>query len=153
MSNVQISDVTKIFPIGIGLYITFFIWWWMRWGHNGHKGDISWCMLFADDIVLVVKSQARVNMKLELWRKNLESKAFILNRIKAKYMRCAFDTTTYEEEDASLKDLVVPIKDTFRYLGSMLQRDVNINEDVNHRIKAWYIKWRQAFSVLQEGTV
>lgn len=110
-------------------------------------------MLFADDIVLVVKSQARVNMKLELWRKNLESKAFILNRIKAKYMRCAFDTTTYEEEDASLKDLVVPIKDTFRYLGSMLQRDVNINEDVNHRIKAWYIKWRQAFSVLQEGTV
>jgi hypothetical protein len=55
-------------------------------------------------------------------------------------MRCAFDTTTYEEEDASLKDLVLPIKDTFRYLGSMLQRDVNINEDVNHRIKTWYIK-------------
>ena len=32
------------------------------------QGDIPWCMLFADDVVLLDESQAGVNRKLELWR-------------------------------------------------------------------------------------
>ena len=38
------------------------------------QGEISWCMLFADDVVLVDESKAGVNRKLELWRRTLESK-------------------------------------------------------------------------------
>ena len=45
----------------------------------------------------------------------------------------------------SLEGQVVSKKDTFRYLGSMLQRDGDIDADVSHRIKAGWIKWRQAF--------
>ena len=45
-------------------------------------------------------------------------------------MRCDFGTTTREEEDVSLEGQVVPRKDTFRYLGSMLQRDGDIDEDL-----------------------
>ena len=33
---------------------------------RGIQGDIPWCMLFVDDIVLVDESQAGVNRKLEL---------------------------------------------------------------------------------------
>ena len=55
------------------------------------QGDIPWCMLFADDIVLVDENQAEVNRKLELWRQTLKSKGFRLNRTKTKYMRCDFD--------------------------------------------------------------
>ena len=40
-------------------------------------------------------------------------------------MRCDFGTTR-EEEDISLEGQVVTRKDTFRYLGSMLQRDGDI---------------------------
>ena len=32
------------------------------------QGNIPWCMLFADDAVLVDESQTGVNRKLELWR-------------------------------------------------------------------------------------
>jgi hypothetical protein len=39
-------------------------------------------------------------------------------------------------------------KDTFQYLGSMLSRDENIDEDVSYRIKTCWLKWRQAFNVL-----
>jgi hypothetical protein len=44
-------------------------------------------------------------------------------------------------------------KDTFRYLGSMLQRDGDINEVVSHGIKAGWIKWRQTFGVLYNKRV
>jgi hypothetical protein len=40
------------------------------------QGDIPWCMLFADSVVLVDESQAGVNRKLELWRQTLKSKGF-----------------------------------------------------------------------------
>jgi hypothetical protein len=32
------------------------------------QGDIPWCMLFVDDVVLVDESRTLVNRKLELWR-------------------------------------------------------------------------------------
>ena len=104
------------------------------------QGDIPCCMLFTDDVVLVDESQTGVNQKLELWRETLESKGFRLSRTKTEYMRCDFGTTTREEEDISLEGQVVPRKDTFRYLGSMLQRDGDIDEDVSHRIKAGWMK-------------
>jgi hypothetical protein len=75
-------------------------------------------MLFADDVVLVDDSRTGVNRKLELWRQTLESKGFRLSRTKTEYMRCSFSM------------------DIFRYLGSMLQKDGDIDEDVNHQIKA-----------------
>jgi hypothetical protein len=63
-------------------------------------------------------------------------------------MRCDFGTTINEEGDVSLGGQVVPKNDTFRYLGSMLPRYGDIDEDVSHRIKAGCMKWRQAPGVL-----
>jgi hypothetical protein len=36
------------------------------------QGSIPWCMLFADDVVLVDETRAGVNGKLELWKDALE---------------------------------------------------------------------------------
>jgi hypothetical protein len=43
---------------------------------------------------------------------------------------------------------LVSKKGTFCYLGLMLQKDGDVDEDVSHRIKAGWLKWRQAFDVL-----
>ena len=59
-----------------------------------------------------------------------------MSRAKTEYMRCDFGGAAQEEGDVSLEGQVVPKKDTFRYLGSMLQRDRDIDADVSHRIKA-----------------
>jgi hypothetical protein len=55
-------------------------------------------------------------------------------------MKYDFSATTQEEEDVRLDGQVVPKKDTFRYLGSMLQKNEDIDEDVSHRIKAGWLK-------------
>ena len=69
-------------------------------------------------------------------------------------MRCGFSTTRREEEEeVSLDGQVVPQKETFRYSGSMLQKDGDIDEDVNHLIKAVWMKWRQVSSVLYDKRV
>jgi hypothetical protein len=55
--------------------------------------------------------------------------------------------------DVRLDGQVVRKKDTFHYLGSMLQKDGDINEDLSHRIKADWLKWRQASGVLCDPRV
>ncbi|PVH31462.1 hypothetical protein PAHAL_9G150900 [Panicum hallii] len=117
------------------------------------QGDIPWCMLLADDVVLVDESRAEVNMKLELWRHTLESREFRLSRTETEYMMCDFSPTRHEDGDVSLEGQVVAKKDTFRYLGSMLQKDGDIDEDVRHRISAGWLKWRQASCILCDKKV
>ena len=74
---------------------------------------ISLGVFFADDVVLVDKSRARVNRKLELWRRTLESKGFRLSRIKTEYMMCDSSASRHEDGDVSLDGQVVAQKDTF----------------------------------------
>jgi hypothetical protein len=99
------------------------------------QSGILWCMLFADDVVLVDESRTGVDQKLELWRRTLEAKGFRISRYKTEYMKCDFSATTQEEGDVRLDGQVVPKKDIFRYLGSMLQKNGDIDKDVSHRIK------------------
>jgi hypothetical protein len=68
-------------------------------------------------------------------------------------MKCDFSATTQEEEDVRLDGQVVPKKDTFRYLGSMLQKNEDIDEDVSHRIKVGWLNWRQTSGVLCDPRV
>jgi hypothetical protein len=63
-------------------------------------------------------------------------------------MKCDFSATTQEEGDVRLDGQAVPKKDIFRYLGSMLQKNEYIDEDVSHRIKVGWLKWHQDSGVL-----
>jgi hypothetical protein len=111
------------------------------------------CYIFADDVVLMDESRTEVDQKLELWRRTLEAKYFRLSRSKTDYMKCDFNATTQEEGDIRLDGQVVPKKDTFRYLRSMLQKDGDIDEDLSHKIKSGWLKWRQASCVLCDPRV
>ena len=68
-------------------------------------------------------------------------------------MMCDFSASRHEGGDVSLDGQVVAQKDIFRYLGSMLQKDGDIDEDVRHRISASWLKWCQAFGVLCDRKV
>ena len=151
--------VTKDFPIRIGL-------------HQGSalspylfnlvvdvltesiKEEIPKCMLFADDIVLLAESREEINSKLEIWRQTLELKGFRLSRSKTEYMHCNFSKRQGRSEmEVKLGGQVIPQVTKFRYLGSIIQQDGEIDNDVSHRIQAGWYKWRKATGVICDRKV
>jgi len=72
VTSVRTNDGnTAYFPIKIGLHqgstlSPYLFAYVMDEVTRNIQGDIPWCMLFADDVVLVDESQTGVNRKLEL---------------------------------------------------------------------------------------
>ncbi|GMP32327.1 hypothetical protein CsSME_00006133 [Camellia sinensis var. sinensis] len=113
------------------------------------QDDMPWCMLFADDIVLMDETREVVNIKLEIWREALESKGFRISRIKTKYMECKFSNNNNESRvKVMIENQELPKSEHFRYLGSIITTTGEINADVAQRIKAGWCKWRSASGVL-----
>jgi hypothetical protein len=83
----------------------------------------------------------------------LEVKGFRVSRSKTEYMKCDFSATTQEEGNVRLDGQVLPKKDTFHYMEMMLQKNGDIDEDISHRIKDNWLKWRQASGVLCDPRV
>ncbi|GKD31876.1 retrovirus-related pol polyprotein LINE-1 [Tanacetum coccineum] len=118
--------------------------------------DIPWCLIFADDIVLVSESAEGLNIRLENWREALEDNGLRVSREKTEYLRCDFgngEITHNEEVDVCIEDKILQPKESFRYLGSMLHKSGRIDEDVSNRIKAAWMKWRAATGVLCDRNV
>nr|XP_016513834.1 PREDICTED: uncharacterized protein LOC107830716 [Nicotiana tabacum] len=67
----------------------------------------------------------------------LESKGFKLSMSKTKYLECKFSDELYEEGvEVKISTQVIPKRDSFNYLGAIIQGNWEIDEDVTHRIGA-----------------
>ena len=151
--------VSQEFPISIGLHqgsaLSPYLFAIVMDELTKHiQDEVPWCMLFADDIVLVDETRAGINHKLELWRETLEGKGFRLSRSKTEYMEFKFSQQRSRTQEAvRIGDTEVPTSGKFRYLGSILQRDGGIDDDVRHHIQAGWSKWRSATGVLCDRKV
>ncbi|GJY92521.1 retrovirus-related pol polyprotein LINE-1 [Tanacetum coccineum] len=95
--------------------------------------DIPWCLIFADDIVLVSESAKGLNMRLEDWRKALEDNGLRVSREKTEYLRYDFgngEITHNEEVDVCIRDKILQPMESFRYLGSILHKSGRIDKDL-----------------------
>ncbi|KAM3394643.1 hypothetical protein P3S68_003646 [Capsicum galapagoense] len=118
------------------------------------QGEVPWCMLFANDVVLIDETRGGVNDKLEMWRQTLESKGFRVSRSKTEYVECKFNDVRREDEVVvKLEAQEVWKRDKFKYLGSVIQSNGEIDEDVSHRIGAGWMKWKLASGVLCDKKV
>ncbi|XP_070028876.1 uncharacterized protein [Nicotiana sylvestris] len=98
-------------------------------------GDVSWCILFADDIVLIDETRSGVNERLEVWRHAFESKSFKLSRTETEYLECKFSAEPKKRTEVRLESQVIPKRGSFKYLGSVIQGDGEIDKDVKRRIR------------------
>ena len=98
-------------------------------------------MLFADDIVLIDKTKEGLiqnyscgdklwkfegldwaNRRLSIWSVSLEK------------------GRNNEQGVITLDGQKIPVTECFKYLGSVIQKDKEIDGDVNHRVKADWLK-------------
>ena len=47
----------------------------------------------------------------------------------------------------------IPMSSHFKYLSSIIQKDGEINSDINHKIQAGWLKWRSAIRVLCDRNI
>jgi len=92
-------------------------------------------MLFADDIVLIDEIRQGVNDKLARWRHSLESRGFRVSRSKTEYLHCCFSGRVEARGEVTLDERPIPKVDKFKYLGSIIQQNWDIDEDISHHIK------------------
>ncbi|GJS62496.1 retrovirus-related pol polyprotein LINE-1 [Tanacetum coccineum] len=152
---------TEFFPIEVGLhqgsaispYLFALI---LDELSRGIQEDIPWCLIFADDIALVSESAKGLNNRLENWREALEDNGLRVSREKTEYLRCDFgkvEIAHNEEVDIRIGDKILQPKESFRYLGSMIHKSGRIDEDVSHRIKTAWLRWRAATGVLCDRNI
>lgn len=104
--------------------------------------EAPWCMLFADDIVLVGEDGADVQNRLVKWQQKLENVGLKISRTKTEYLFCDFGGLS-SSVALSLDGVPLPVCSDFKYLGSLIQGDGEIDRDVKHRINSGWMKWRQ----------
>ncbi|XP_070050899.1 uncharacterized protein [Nicotiana tomentosiformis] len=69
-------------------------------------------------------------------------------------MECKFSDGTHETYiEVNLDAQVIPKRASFKYLGSIIQRNWEIDENIAHRIGAGWMKWRLSFGVLCDKNV
>jgi len=117
------------------------------------QNGVPWCMLFANDIVLIDESWDGLNNRLEKWRHTLESRGFRLSRSKTQYLRCGFSGEEGWSREVSMGGVVIPRVEKFQYLGSIIEERGDIDADINQRIRVAWQKWKNTSGVLCDKNI
>ena len=83
--------------------------------------ELTWTMLFADDIAICEENRKEVRLRLECWRYALKSKWMKVSRSKTKYL-CVNGGN--DKETVKMDDTKFPKVKEFKYLGSTVQEVV-----------------------------
>ena len=88
---------------------------------RGIQDALLWCMLFADDIVLIDETRQGVNDKLKRLRLTLESRGFRVSRSKTEYLHFYFSGREDTGGEVTIDGMVIPKVKKFKHLGSIIQ--------------------------------
>ena len=100
---------------------------------KGIQNEVPWCMLFADDSILIDETRDGLNDKLEEWRHTLKSRGFRLSRSKTEYLRCGFSGVEEGGGEVTMSGVVIVRVEKFKYLESIPEERGDINDDIKHR--------------------
>ena len=118
---------------------------------EGVREEPPWCLLYADDIVLLAKNRDELERKLERWRYALESRGLRISRKKTEYMSTEMDG----DHQATIKlggENIKRVKE-FKYLGSMIDAAGDMGKEVNNRIQCGWYNWRRVSGVICDRKV
>ena len=89
-------------------------------------------------------SREAVEEKLEQWRKALEDRGLKISRKKTEYLRFNED----QDSDIVMDGERLNRVGKFKYLGSTVAGDGNLDAEITHRVQAGWRNWRKMSGVL-----
>jgi hypothetical protein len=110
------------------------------------RREVPWDMLYVDDLIVAEDSAMNLQTRFLGWQKALESKGLKINAIKTETMVCSKIDEPLVIKDSKGNDLEQVV--TFKYLGSVVTAKGGCEEDVKHRIKAAWQKWKELSGVV-----
>ena len=108
------------------------------------KEQSPWSMLFADDVVLCSTRRDEVETKLEQWRKAMEDRGLKISRKKTEYLKFNDD----QNLDVKLQGDNLKRVSTFKYLGSTMAGDGELDAELTLRIQSGWKNWKRVSGVL-----
>jgi len=78
---------------------------------------------------------------------------FRVSRSKTEYLHCCFSGRVDKGREVTLDGSSIPKVDKFKYLGSIIQQNGDIDEDIHQPIKVGWKKWKFTSSVLRDKRV
>ena len=120
---------------------------------KGEVKDVPWCMLFADDMVLIAEDAQEIERMLEQVRKALEDKGLKINRDKTEYMESRWQGEQGEPNSVKLQNVTLNRAKDYRYLGSYVEEGGGLDREVEGKVQAGWCKWREASGILCDKQV
>nr|XP_027231091.1 uncharacterized protein LOC113822749 [Penaeus vannamei] len=112
---------------------------------EGIREEAPWTMLFADDIVLVCNTKESLREKLSQWKRALEDRGLKISRTKSEYL----SFNDFEEENGvEMDDEIIKRVPAFKYLGSHVTEDGEVDVEVNQRLQSGWQAWRRFSGLL-----
>ena len=113
-----------------------------------------WEMLFVDDLVLCDPDREMMELRLERWRECMEHNGLKVSRAKTEHLQ-----TTEETDPVGMKSYMeteivnLPTVQSFKYLGSTIDRRGGASKDVENRVAKAWSKWRELSGVICDKKV
>ena len=115
------------------------------------REEPPWCLLYADDIVLVAESREALERKLERWRYALESRRMKISRKKTEYMTT--DMNGDQQDTIRLEGVDIKRVYKFKYLGSMMYAAGEMEKETNYHTQCGWNNWRKVSGVICDTRV
>jgi hypothetical protein len=113
---------------------------------EGIVRDMPWNILYADDLVIMADTEEELQQRLLEWQNCLESKGLKVNTGKTEVMLCAKKDEPINVTDRHGQRLQQVTQ--FKYLGSTLETSGSSTTEVDMRIRAGWIKWKEITPVI-----
>ena len=113
------------------------------------RAENLWELLFADDLVIMADSEEQLQERLVKWQKSLEQFGLKMNAKKTKTMVCCkkggAKVVVWERNGEELNQV-----ESFRYLGSVICESAGCEKDVQARVSASWMKWKEVSVVMND---
>ena len=110
--------------------------------------EAPWCMLFADDMVIIGETVDEVNAVLEKVRDALESEGLKVNKAKTEHLESRWRGEISSGDRVSCQGVELTKVSDYKYLGSVIQDNGELDTEVTRKMQAGWAKWRAASGVL-----